>query len=82
LTATVYPAAAGYRGVDWPVSYFHTGDVSIVAAPGEDQNSATGYANLVGRRSSVGTLTADPPAAAAAKRVRDAINSLTRGNWL
>lgn len=82
LTATVYPAAAGYRGVDWPVSYFHTEDVSIVAAPDEDQNSATGYANLVGRRSSVGTLTADPPAAAAAKRVRDAINSLTRGNWL
>ncbi len=83
LTATVYPAAEGYRGVDWPVSYFHTEDVSIVAAThDEDRNSATRYADLARRRSSVGTLTADPPAAAAAKRVRDAINSLTRRNWL
>lgn len=82
LTATVYPAAERHRGVDWPVSYLRTNDVSIVAAPGEDQNSAIGYADLAQGHSSVGTLTADSPAPTAAKRVQDAIRSLTRRNWL
>ena len=82
LTAAVYPAAEGYRGVDWPVSYFHTKDVSVVAAPAEDENSMDGYTDLARRRGSVGALTADSPATAAAKRVRDAIDGLTRWDWL
>jgi hypothetical protein len=82
LTAAVYPAAEGYRGVDWPVSYFHTEDVSVVAAPAEDENSADRYTDLARRRSSVGALTADSPATAAAKRVRDAIDGFTRWDWL
>jgi hypothetical protein len=82
LTATVHSAAEDYRGVDWPVCCFHTEGVHVVAAPGEDPISAAGCAGLTRRDSSVGTLTADPPAAVAAKRVRDAVNSLTGRNWL
>jgi hypothetical protein len=82
LNATVYPSAEGYRGVDWPVSYFRTEDVSVVAAPAEEDNSAGGYANLARGRSTVVALVADAPAPAAAKRVRDAINGLATRNWL
>lgn len=82
LSATVYPAAKGYRGLDWPVSYFYAEDVRVATGPAEDENAAYGYADLARGRSSVGELTADPPAAVSAKRVRDAINGLTGQNWL
>lgn len=75
LTATVSPATEGARGVDWPVSYYHTDNVRVTAQAGTSTARTGGHSTL-------GFLVTDAPAAAAAKRVRDSINRLTIPNWL
>lgn len=80
LTATVGSANEGIRGLQWPVSYRHTEDVSVRVAQAETEAGS----HAIGRRSHTNTnvLVTIAPLAAAAKRVRDSINDLTERKWV
>ncbi len=84
LNATVQTATEGIRDPFWPVSYRHSETVRVVAAPVEGKGEGAGGApNLrQGGHSSVEALIGDPPAAAAANRVRAALHGLTVRGWL
>jgi hypothetical protein len=81
LTATVRSFTEGIRGLDWPVYYRRTEDVSV-AASDADEDEAGVRAMPEWGRSSVDALVAEAPAAVAAKRIGDAINGLSMPGWL
>lgn len=77
LTAWV---AQGQRftGAEWPMTYTRTDDINIAAAPGGGKKLS-----LPGRGLSSVTYTlSTPPAAEAAKRIRDAVNALVGRHWI
>ena len=82
MTATVHRAEDGFPGQHWPVSYRHTDDVSVVMAPDEDQGVSGASTMRNSGHTSVNVIIDDTPATSAAKRVRDALNSLTTRGWL
>lgn len=65
-------------GADWSMRFTHTDDINIVAVPGnEDEPSPPDWGST-----SVTYVLSSPPAAEAAKRVRDAVNKLVGRHWL